>query len=210
MQAPQTATRRRRRKNARPHEIADAALALFSERGYAATRLEDVAARAGIGKATLYLYFPAKEDLFRAVLRQKLLPNLTEIEAAVAASQEPAPALLRSFARRLLAVLETDLTAIPKLVLGESGNFPAIARMYADEVVARGIALLTGIVERGVARGELRAVDALAAIPSLVGPFLTMALWKHSLGQHTAIRLDPQTVMETHMDILLLGLEPRS
>jgi AcrR family transcriptional regulator len=208
MLPPQSA--RRRRKDARPTEIADAALALFSERGFAATRLEDVAIRAGVSKGTLYLYFPTKEDLFRAVLRQGLLPNLEAIEHAVAADQGPAPVLLRQIAGRLLQVLDTNLTAIPKLVLAESGNFPAIARMYADEVVTRAMALLTGILNRGIERGELRRIDPQSAIPTFIAPFLMMALWKHSLGQHTDIAMDSKAVMETHMDILLRGLEPRS
>ncbi len=208
MLPPQPA--RRRRKDARPTEIADAALALFSERGFAATRLEDVATRAGVSKGTLYLYFPTKEDLFRAVLRQGLLPNLEAMEHAVAADQAPAPVLLRQIAGRLLQVLDTNLTAIPKLVLAESGNFPAIARMYADEVVMRAMALLTSILNRGIERGELRRVDPQSAIPTFIAPFLMMALWKHSLGQHTQIAIDPKAVMETHMDILLRGLEPRS
>lgn len=200
---------RRRRKDARPSEIADAALALFSERGFAATRLEDVAQRAGVSKGTLYLYFPTKEDLFRAVLRQGLLPNLEAMERAVAADQGPTPALLRRIAAHLLQVLDTNLTAIPKLVLAESGNFPAIARMYADEVVKRAMVLLIGILRRGMERGELRQVDPASAIPSFVAPFLMLALWKHSLGQHTDIAMDPTAVMETHMDLLLRGLEPR-
>lgn len=208
MLPPQPA--RRRRKDARPTEIADAALALFSERGFAATRLEDVATRAGVSKGTLYLYFPTKEDLFRAVLRQGLLPNLEAMEHAVAADQAPAPVLLGQIAGRLLQVLDTNLTAIPKLVLAESGNFPAIARMYADEVVMRAMALLTSILNRGIERGELRRVDPQSAIPTFIAPFLMMALWKHSLGQHTQIAIDPKAVMETHMDILLRGLEPRS
>ena len=174
-----------------------------------ATRLEDVANRAGVSTGTLYLYFPTKEDLFRAVLRQGLLPNLEAMEQAVAADQGPAPALLRQIATHLLQVLDTNLTAIPKLVLAESGNFPAIARMYADEVVKRAMALLTGILCRGMERGELRQVDPQSAIPSFIAPFLMMALWKHSLGQHTDIAMDPRAIMETHMDLLLRGLEPR-
>ena len=201
---------RRRRKDARPSEIADAALALFSERGFAATRLEDVATRAGVSKGTLYLYFPTKEDLFRAVLRQGLLPNLEAMEQAVAADQGPASDLLRRIAGHLLQVLDTNLTAIPKLVLAESGNFPAIARMYADEVVKRAMTLLTGILRRGMERGEFRRVDPQSAIPTFVAPFLMMALWKHSLGQHTDIAMDPKAIMDTHMDLLLRGLESRS
>jgi AcrR family transcriptional regulator len=200
---------RRRRKDARPSEIADAALALFSERGFAATRLEDVAVRAGVSKGTVYLYFPTKEDLFRAVLRQGLLPNLAAMEQAVAAYEGPTPDLLRQLVGRMLHLLDTNLTAIPKLILAESGNFPAIARMYADEVVKRAMALLSGILRRGIARGEFRAIDPQSAVPSVVAPFLMLILWKHSLGQHTDVAMDPKAVMETHMDVLLRGLEQR-
>jgi AcrR family transcriptional regulator len=207
-QDPQTI--RRRRKDARPSEIIDAALALFGERGFAATRLEDVAVRAGVSKGTVYLYFPTKEDLFRAVLRQGLLPNLEAMEQAVAAHQGTTPDLLRQIVASLLRVLDTELTVIPKLILAESGNFPAIARLYGEEVVKRAMALLTGVFQRGIERGELRPVDPRSAIPSFIAPFLMMVLWKHSLGQHTDIAMDPKAVMETHMDLLLRGLEPRT
>ena len=208
MQPPvRPAKPRRRRKDARPGEIADAALALFSERGFAATRLADVAVRAGVSKGTVYLYFPTKEALVRAVLRQGLLPNLEAMEAAVAAHEGPAAELLRQIARRLLSVLDTNLTAIAKLVLAESGNFPALARLYADESVKRAMTLLSGILARGMASGELRQVNAQAAIPSFIAPFLMMALWKHSLGQYTDIALNPAEIVEAHLDIVLHGLE---
>ena len=185
-------------------------MALFSERGFAATRLEDVAIRAGVSKGTVYLYFPTKEDLFRAVLRQGLLPNLEAMEEAVAAFDGPTPDLMRCMVERMLQVLETNATAIPKLVLAESGNFPAIARMYADEVVRRAMRMLTAILQRGMDRGEFRSIDPKSTIPSFVGPFLMLVLWKHSLGQHTDLTMDPKAVMETHMDLLLHGLAPRT
>lgn len=201
---------RRRRKDARPSEIADAALALFSERGFAATRLEDVAKRAGISKGTLYLYYPTKEDLFRAVLRQGLLPNLEAMERAVSAHQGTTAELLEAIVARMLVLLDTNLTAIPKLILAESGNFPAIARMYADEVVKRAMGMLSSILQRGMERGEVRPLDPQSAIPSVVAPFMMLILWKHSLGQHTDLPMDPSAVLRTHIDVLLRGLEPRS
>ena len=207
MQADAPKPERRRRKDARPGEIATAALTLFSERGFAATRLEDVAQRAGVSKGTLYLYFPTKEDLFRAVLRQDLVPSLQAMEATVASHQGPTGLLLRQIAEHMLQILGTNLTAIPKLGLAESGNVPAIAQVYADEVVRPAMALLTGVLQRGMDRGDFRQIDPRSAIPSFVAPFLMMALWKHSLGQHTDISLDPRSVMETHMDVLLRGLE---
>ena len=197
---------RTRRKDARPGEIVAAALASFAERGYAATKLEDVAAAAGISKGTIYLYFPTKEDLFRAVVRQAVLPNL---EAVASLAQDPDSSsadMLRAIAERFLTLLDTDLTAIPKLVLAESGNFPALAQFYAEAVVIKGMALIRGILARGIERGEFRPVDLDGALPLFSAPLLLLLLWKHSLGRHTSIQFDPQAVVATHLDVLLRGL----
>ena len=128
---------RARRKDERPGEIIAAALASFAERGYAATKLEDVAAAAGISKGTIYLYFPTKEDLFRAVVRQAVLPNIEAAEAQFASHTGSCADLLRGLALRFLRLLDSDLTAVPKLVVAESGNFPTLAQFYADTVLRR-------------------------------------------------------------------------
>ena len=207
---PPPTRRRARRKHARPTEIVDAALRLFAERGFAATKLEDVATAAGIGKGTIYLYFPTKEELFRAVVRQAVLPNL-EAAAALAADPERSAAdILRGLAERFLTLLDSDLTAIPKLVVAESGNFPAIAQFYADTVLRRAFALIEGILTRGMQRGEFRQMDAHATLPLFAAPFLLLALWKHSLGRHTDLAFDPRAVAEAHLDILLRGLAAES
>ncbi|HUN42026.1 MAG TPA: TetR/AcrR family transcriptional regulator [Acetobacteraceae bacterium] len=198
--------RRARRKEDRPGEIIAAALHLFSERGFAATKLEDVATAAGIGKGTIYLYFPTKEDLFRAVVRQAVLPNLDFVAAMVADPSLAAADILRAMANRFLQLLDTDLTAIPKLVLAESGNFPALAQFYAEEVVYKGMALIRGVLARGIERGEFRPIDLDGALPLFSAPLLLLALWKNSLGRHTDIQLDPRKVVDTHLDVLLRGL----
>ena len=200
--------RRLRRKEARPSEILKAALTLFAERGFAATKLEDVAAAAGIGKGTIYLYFPTKEELFRAVVRQELLPNLAQSEALVAAHQGSSADLLRLLAERFIGLLDSELTAIPKLVVTEAGNFPALARFYADEVAKRGIALIGGVLRRGMERGEFRQLDPMVVMPLFSAPFLMLVLWKHSLGRYADITFDPRVVIETHIDVLLRGLAP--
>ncbi|HUB46017.1 MAG TPA: TetR/AcrR family transcriptional regulator [Acetobacteraceae bacterium] len=202
-----TPTRRRsRRKEDRPGEIIAAALHLFSERGYAATKLEDVATAAGIGKGTIYLYFPTKEHLFRAVVRQAVLPNLDAVAAMVADPNLSASDILRAMADRFLQLLDTDLTAIPKLVLAESGNFPALAQFYAEEVVYKGMALIRGVLARGIERGEFRPIDLDGALPLFSSPLLLLALWKNSLGRHTDIHLDARKIVATHLDVLLRGL----
>jgi AcrR family transcriptional regulator len=194
---------RTRRKEARPGEIVAAALASFAERGYAATKLEDVAAAAGISKGTIYLYFPTKEDLFRAVVRQAVLPNVEAAEAQFASHTGSCADLLRMQAQRFL---DSDLTAIPKLIVAESGNFPAIAQFYADTVLRRAFRLIEGILARGMERGEFRRMDVHATLPLFAAPFLLLALWKHSLGRHTDLSFDARAVAEAHLDVLLRGL----
>ena len=203
--------RRARRKEDRPGEIIAAALHLFSDRGYAATKLEDVATAAGIGKGTIYLYFPTKEHLFRAVVRRAVLPNLDAVAAMVADPNLSASDILRAMAQRFLQLLDTDLTAIPKLVLAESGNFPTLAQFYAEEVVYKGMALIRGVLARGIERGEFRPIDLDGALPLFSAPMLLLSLWKNSLGRHTDIQLDARKVVETHLDVLLRGLaaDPR-
>ncbi len=199
---------RTRRKDARPGEIVAAALASFAERGFAATRLEDVAAAAGISKGTIYLYFPTKEDLFRAVVRHAVLPNVEAAETDIAAFTGSSADILRMMAQRFLRLLDTDLTAMPKLVLAESGNFPALAQFYADTVLRRAFRLIEGVLTRGIERGEFREVDVHNTLPLFAGPFLLLALWKHSLGRHTDLRFDPRAVAEAHIEMLLRGLAP--
>ena len=199
---------RTRRKEARPSEIVAAALASFAERGYAATKLEDVAAVAGISKGTIYLYFPTKEHLFRAVVEQAVLPNVEAAEGDLAAHTGSSADLLRMLAQRFLRLLDSDLTAVPKLVVAESGNFPEIAQFYADAVLRRAFRLIEGILARGVARGEFRPLDVHATLPLFAGPFLLLALWKHSLGRHTDLTFDPRAVAEAHIETLLRGLAP--
>ena len=199
---------RTRRKEARPSEIVAAALASFAERGYAATKLEDVAAVAGISKGTIYLYFPTKEHLFRAVVEQAVLPNVEAAEGDLAAHTGSSADLLRMLAQRFLRLLDSDLTAVPKLVVAESGNFPEIAQFYADAMLRRAFRLIEGILARGVARGEFRPLDVHATLPLFAGPFLLLALWKHSLGRHTDLSFDPRAVAEAHIETLLRGLAP--
>jgi AcrR family transcriptional regulator len=196
---------RQRRKDARPAEILAAALDSFAHRGFATTRMEDVARAAGIAKGTLYLYYPTKEDLFRALVRDVIGARLDAASLELASGAKAA-SLLRQFAGMFLTVIDSDLSAIPKLIMTEAGNFPGIARFYADEVVARAHALLEGVLARGVASGEFRDIGAGVLTPIFVGPLLMLALWKHSLGPHSDIAFDPARVVHAHVETLLRGL----
>jgi AcrR family transcriptional regulator len=200
-------TRWRRRKEARPDEILAAALASFAERGFAATRLEDVAARAGISKGTLYLYFKGKEELFEAVVRATLLPNLKRVESFAATFEGPSALLLERLLLTIAGVMDSRVGAIPKLVIAEAGNFPELARFYLDEVVRRGLRLIGTILRRGIERGEFRAVDVDHAVFCVIGPMLLAALWKNSLEAYDDAPLDTQALVRAHLDLLLRGLE---
>ncbi len=204
------APRWRRRKEDRPAEIIAAALESFTERGFAATRLDDIAARAGVTRGTLYLYFPSKEELFKAVIRQHIVPVIERgegmMEAGAAANVPTAELLSQLILSFPALVLSSSVSAIPKLIISEAGNFPDLARFYLDEVIARGRRLIAAILARGVARGEFRAIDDDAFF-SIMGPMLVMALWKHSLGRYDKGGFDPQRLCRAHVELLLNGLQ---
>lgn len=200
------AVRWRRRKDSRPGEILEAALDCFAERGYAATRLEDVAARAGVTKGTAYLYFRNKEELFKAVVGGYFVPAIERIEAA---AQGPGPVSerLREIAAIFVEkVIDSRFSAIPKLVIAEASNFPELARFYLDEVVGRGRRLLAALLRRGIESGEFREVDVEQATYCMIAPLLFSALWKHSLGPFDAKPLDAAALIGCHVDVFLRGL----
>lgn len=201
------APRWQRRPEARPQEMLDAALAVFVERGYAATRLEEVARRAGVAKATLYLYYENKLELFKAVVRHALVDRFDEVAAAQAGASPGARdqlvAMLTLFIER---VALSSLSGIPKLVVSESGNFPEIARFYHAEVIERGRAMVKGTLERGIASGEFRAVDVDYAWRIVIAPLLVAIIWKHSFQPFEREPLDLRRHLRALVDLLLHGL----
>jgi len=203
----QTKPRWTRRKEARPQELLAAALTVFVERGYAATRLDDVATLAGVSKGTLYLYFPSKEDLFRAVVRANLLPVLDEAEQAIDTYQGPSADLMRDFILGWWQRIgDTPLSGLTKLMMAESGNFPEVAKFYHDEIISRSNALVIRMLERGIARGEFRRVDAARAQMVIVAPVLMLTLWKHSFDQCLTEPIPVTEYLTTVIDIMLHGL----
>jgi AcrR family transcriptional regulator len=170
-----------RRKDARPGEILDAALELFVEKGFAATRLEDVAQRAGVSKGTVYLYFDSKEDLFKAVIRSGMVRAIEEAEKLVAGFEGSSADLLRQiYAGWWQNIGGTKLSGIPKLMISEAQNFPELARFYYDEVIQRGSRLFARALERGVARGEFRPINVEYAVRALIAPLIMRAILEHS------------------------------
>ena len=199
---------RLRRKQARPLELLDAALALFVEHGFAATRIEDVAARAGVSKGTLYLYYPSKEELLKEVIRHKVVNQIAEgmevIGQFEGSSAELFALMLRLWWER---IGETQAGGIVKLMMCEVRNFPEIAQFYVDEVIAPSNQMMAHMVQRGVASGEFRNVDVQKVVSALVGPLVFLALNKHSLGACSVGHLlDANAVIDAQIDLALNGL----
>lgn len=211
-QAPiPNASPRQRRKEARPAELIAAALDLFVERGFAATKLDDVAAHAGVSKGTLYLYFASKEELFKAVIRQGILPVLEEGEAMLEQHQGDTASLLRGLLLRWWELIGgTSLSGIPKLMIAEAGNFPEVARYYHDNVIQRAHELFAQVLRKGIARKEFRKVDVETAIDVIIAPQLMLAIWQHSLTPCCCGGMkDPEAFIRTHIDLLLNGLSAK-
>lgn len=200
---------RRRRKDARPQELLDAAMTLFVEKGFAATRTDEVALRAGVSKGTLYLYFPSKEDLLKAVIAQQLSERIAEGAAMAAVHSGSIATLLRTMlADWWTQLYDSPAAGVFKLVITEVRNFPEIAEYYQREVVARAHEVLGGLLREGMARGELRAVPVDAAVHSLLFPLIMLCLHKHSLGACMPCEphIDGPVFIRQHIDLLLDGL----
>ena len=170
-----------RRKEARPQELLAAALNLFVERGFAATRLDDVAKAAGVSKGTLYLYFSSKEDLFKAVVRENIIPLIGEAEGVIDEYDGGSAELFRKVMTSWWEnVGNTKLSGLPKLMMAEACNFPELASFYQEEVVNRGERLVASMLRRGMERGEIRDVDLEIDARLLIAPMIMMMMWKHS------------------------------
>lgn len=198
-----------RRPDARPGELLDAALALFVEKGFAATRVEEVARRAGVSKGTLFLYFGSKQALFNAVVRENLALRFVgwnaEFERFEGSTSEMLHYCLTNWWQRVGA---TKASGILKLIMGEAHNFPEIASYYQTAVVDPGVALIRRILQRGVDRGEFRAVDTDYAVYSVTSAFLYLVTWKHAMGAcaSSLTEFEPERFIATQVDILLNGL----
>ncbi|MBS1227044.1 MAG: transcriptional regulator, TetR family [Proteobacteria bacterium] len=201
-----SAAPRRRRKDARPSELLAAALELFVEKGFAATRLTDVAAHAGVAKATLYLYFDSKEALFRAVVAQGIVPLFAAAQSELGDySGSASDLLVELLTRWQREVGATPLAGLYKLIIAEANNFPELVQYYHDEVIVRGRAMLADVLRRGMASGEFREIDVDATIDVVIAPLLSLIVWRFSLHRCGA-GVDPGLLLQTHFDLLLHGL----
>jgi TetR/AcrR family transcriptional regulator len=205
-------TRRERRKEARPGELLAAALDLFVEKGFAATRAEEVAKQAGVSKGTLFLYFPTKEDLFKAVVREnissKVSEGFDELEKFPGPTVQLIPYMMQLWWERFGSTKASGLT---KLMMSEATNFPELASFYYAEVIEPNHRLIRNVIQRGIDRDEFRKVDLDYAVYALLTPLIYLVTWKHSMGccvgSHQQI--DPERYIAAQADMLVHGLLKR-
>lgn len=200
-----------RRKDQRPSEILTAALECFVESGFAATRLDEVARKAGVSKGTVYLYYDNKEALLRAVVQEMVVPEIEHFEAMVANYQGTAESLLRELMSTWWKRIgESHLNGIPKLIIGEAHNFPELARFFVKEVVQRARRMFMRVIKLGISQGEFRKIDPYYVTRVLVAPMVFAAIWKRSLQAYDDDPYDEDKYFQTHLDTLLNGLMAES
>ncbi len=186
-----------------------AALELFGEKGFAATRAEEIASLAGVSKGTLYLYYPSKQDLLKAVIRENLGQLIAAGEELAATFDGPMAELLAMLLQTWWErVGNTPASAIHKIMLSEARNFPEIADFYNEEVIRPANRLLSSAIQRGIDHGEFRQVPVRETALVLLAPMIFLMLHKHSLGACSLNRniVEPQSVVAMQTDLVLRGL----
>jgi AcrR family transcriptional regulator len=184
----------------RRQAIVDAALDEFVVRGFTATRLEDVAKRAGVAKGTIYLHFKDKESMFEELIRTALVPLIGRLQAPPPFGGSVRDAV-EGFARTFIQEVATTRRGdIVRLIVAEGPRFPSVADFYYREVVSRGLAAMRGLIELGVARGEIRQKD-LARFPQiLVAPAIIAVIWQSLFSKHAP--LDATEMLRVHLDLI--------
>lgn len=201
-----TTPRFQRRKDARPTEITEAALAAFAENGYAATRVDDVAKRAGVSKGLLYLYFKTKKELFKAVVRSFVSPHIDAVIEKTEQSNLSAVEFLRGpFLEFAKFVPKSPARILVKLMMAEGPKHPDLVSWYWDNVVSRGLDALRNVISRGVKNGEFRQ-SALDDFPQLLAtPVLFSVVWITIFDEQSG--LDTDRFIEAHLEMLLKAIK---
>lgn len=209
--ADATAPKFRRRAEARPDEVLDAALDLFVERGFAATRVEDVAKRAGISKGAVYLYFPSKQALLEGLIRRAIAPVAGHAQQMVGEFDGNPREMITAFLRMVAERLKNPrFLAIPHLIMREAVAAPQIAEMYRAEVLDHAMPIVEEIIRQGVSAGYFRPVDPEFALRSIVGPILLHLLLAKVFGVVPKDGLSIDRMIENHVSILFDGLSVQS
>ncbi len=197
---PATPSARAARAAERRQAIIDAALDEFVARGFAATRLDDVAKRAGVAKGTIYLHFKDKEALFQELIRTALVPLIGRMAVTPPPGGSVRAAIegfAKTFAQEVIATRRGDIV---RLILAEGARFPSVADFYYREVVARGLAAMRALIELGIARGEIHEQNLTRFPQIVVAPVLVAVIWQGLFGRHAP--LDAAEMFRVHLDLI--------
>ncbi len=209
--SPAAGPKFRRRAEARPEEVLDAALALFVERGYTHTTVDQIARSAGISKGAVYLYFPSKKALLEGLVRRAIGPVAAFAQGLIGGAQgDPRPLIARFLRMIATALSDPHTLSVPKLVIREAMAAPEIAKLYHDEVLASSIPAMQRLIAAGVAGGYIRPIDPEMAVRCVVGPLVAHILLSEVFGVTPADGLAIDRLIETHLAILLAGLDPET
>lgn len=173
----------------------------FISRGFAATRLDDIARRAGVAKGTIYLHFKDKESMFEELIRTAIVPMISRLWATPPRPDTSVRDLMEGFARTFIEeVASTRRADLVRLIVAEGPRFPAVADFYYREVVSRGLAGMRALVELGIARGEIREKDLVRFPQIVVAPALIAVIWQSLFGRHAP--LDALEMFRVHLDLI--------
>jgi AcrR family transcriptional regulator len=197
-----------RRKQARPGEILDAAIAVFAEKGYAAARMEDIGVKAGVTKGTIYLYFPSKEEVFKSLARQHITDMLAITAENARKFEGKTFDFLAAFIQGCITKMNSDASVLPKIIISEARNFPELAKFWREEVIDKSLGMLSAIIAKGVARGEVRDVPPDHIARLCVAPMLMGLIWRNTFAQTDDEPFDYAGFLALHCDVLFRGLTP--
>ncbi len=200
-EAAAPASNRATRAAERRAAIVDAAMEEFIARGFAATRLDDIAKRAGVAKGTIYLHFKDKESMFEELIRTAIVPLVSRLSAAPLRSDATVRDMVEGFAKTFIEQVATTRRGdIVRLIVAEGPRFPAVADFYYREVVSRGLAGMRAMIELGIARGEIQNKN-LARFPQiLVAPAMIAVIWQSLFSKHAP--LDAIEMLQVHLDLI--------
>ena len=195
----------RRRKEDRPQEITAAALHAFAEKGYAATRVDDVAKKAGVSKGLLYLYFKTKEDLFKAVIRSFVVPRIDALRDVIDNADMSSEEFLRGpFLEFVKTLPGSPISILVRLMISEGPKHPDLLQFYWDNVISRGLGAINELLERGIQNGEFRR-SVVTELPHLfVMPVMFSVIFKLLFEKQCP---DTDKLIETQVDLLIAHMK---
>lgn len=207
MEQAATEPKWRRRAEDRPDEVLDAALKMFAQKGFASTKVEDIAREAGLSKGAIYRYFSSKEDIFESLVNRAIAPIADRTLELAETSFENPEKLIRAFFAVIVGKLsDPDTLALPRIVLQEAGRFPGLAELYRRQVIDKGVAAIEMIVERGVETGDFRPVNPRLAVRNVLGPMLAHFILGQVFGVDRDAPVSADAFLQSHLDILMNGL----